>query len=171
MEETPRLIPGSGRYPGEGLGYPLQYSWVSLVAQLVKNPPAMWETWVPSLGWEDPLEKFLKATHSSIPAWRIPWTAKSQTWLSEFHSLKHSLKDVHWGFLGGTSDKEPACQCRRHGMQVWPLGPEDPLEEGIVTQPRVSAWRIHGQRSLAGYCPQGHTESDITEVTYFQNNS
>ena len=50
-------IPGSGRSPGEGIGYPLQYSWASLVAQLVKNPPAMWETWVQSLGWEDPLEK------------------------------------------------------------------------------------------------------------------
>ena len=45
----------------------------STVAQLVKNPPAMWETWVRSLGWEDPLEKG-KATHSSILAWRIPWT-------------------------------------------------------------------------------------------------
>ena len=45
----------------------------SLVAQLVKNPPPMWETWVQSLGWEDPLEKG-KATHSSILAWRIPWT-------------------------------------------------------------------------------------------------
>ena len=45
----------------------------SLVAQLVKNPPAMWETWVRSLGWEDPLETG-KATHSSIPGWRIPWT-------------------------------------------------------------------------------------------------
>ena len=45
----------------------------SLVAQLVKNPPAMRETWVCSLGWEDPLEKE-KATHSSILAWRIPWT-------------------------------------------------------------------------------------------------
>ena len=44
----------------------------SLVAQLVKNPPALWETWVPSLGWEEPLEKG-KATHSSILAWRIPW--------------------------------------------------------------------------------------------------
>ena len=52
---------------------PLQYSWASLVAQLVKNPPAMWETWVRSLGWEDPLEKG-KATHFSILAWRIPWT-------------------------------------------------------------------------------------------------
>ena len=145
-------VPGLGRFPGEGKGYPLQYSgleksmdcivhgvakshtteplthththtqrtlveniftipdrrtanvfclqphctlihrhlrthklnpiftcfWASLVAQLVKNPPAMWETWVQSLGWEDPLEKG-KATHSSILAWRIPWTAKSRT--------------------------------------------------------------------------------------------
>ena len=69
----PGLIPGSGRSTGEGIGYPLQYSWVSLVAQLVKNPPAMRETCVRSLGWEDPLEKG-KATHSSILAWRIPRT-------------------------------------------------------------------------------------------------
>ena len=58
------------------LGDPLQYSWASLVAHLGKNPPASWETWVLSLGWEDPLEKG-KATHSSILAWRIPWTVKS----------------------------------------------------------------------------------------------
>ena len=69
----PGSIPGSGRSPGEGTGYPLQYSLASLVVQLVKNLPAMWETWVQSLGWEDPLEKG-KATHSSILAWRIPWT-------------------------------------------------------------------------------------------------
>ena len=69
----PGLIPGSGRSTGEGMGYPLQYSWASLVAQLVKNLPAVWETWVLSLGWEDPLEKG-KATQSSILAWRIPWT-------------------------------------------------------------------------------------------------
>jgi len=72
-EEDPSSIPGSGRSVGEGIGYPLQYSWASPVAQLVKNPPAMWETWVRSLGWEDPLEKG-KTTHSSILAWRIPWT-------------------------------------------------------------------------------------------------
>ena len=48
-------IPGSGRSPGEGIGYPLQYFWASLVAQLVKNPSSVWETWVQSLGWEDPL--------------------------------------------------------------------------------------------------------------------
>ena len=69
----PGSIPGLGISAGEGIGYPLQYSWASLVAQLVKNLPAMWETWVQSLGWEDPLEK-RKAIHSSILAWRIPWT-------------------------------------------------------------------------------------------------
>ena len=67
------MIPGSGRTPGEGIGYPLQYSWASLVAQMVKNLPAMQESWVRSLGWENPLEKG-KDTHSSILAWRIPWT-------------------------------------------------------------------------------------------------
>ena len=58
------------------MGYSLQYSWVPLVAELVKNLPAMRETWVRSLGWEDPLEKE-KATHSSILAWRIPGTIES----------------------------------------------------------------------------------------------
>ena len=63
----PGWIPGSGRSPGEGKDYPLQYSWGSLVAQLGKNLPAMQETWVQSLDWEDLLEKGL-ATHSSIRA-------------------------------------------------------------------------------------------------------
>ena len=67
------LISGSGRSTGEGIGYPFQYSWPSLVAQLVKNWPAMQETWVQSLDWVDPLVKG-KATHSSILGWRIPWT-------------------------------------------------------------------------------------------------
>ena len=50
----PGSIPGPGRSPGEGIGHPLRYSWASLMAQLVKNPPTMWETWVQSLGWKDP---------------------------------------------------------------------------------------------------------------------
>ena len=65
--EDPDSSPGLGRSTGEGISYPLQYSQASLVAQLVKNPPARWETWVQSLSWEDPLEKG-KATHSSILA-------------------------------------------------------------------------------------------------------
>ena len=71
----PSSIPGSGRSPGEAIDYLLQYSWASLVAQLVKNLPVVRETWVRSLGWEDPLEK-REATHS-ILAWRIPWTVQS----------------------------------------------------------------------------------------------
>ena len=70
----PSSIPGSGKSAREGIGYPLQYPWASLVAHLVKHPPAMQEIWVRSLGWEDPLEKG-KAIHSSFLAWRIPWTS------------------------------------------------------------------------------------------------
>ena len=86
-------IPGSGKSPGEGNGNPLQYSWASLVAQMVKNLPAMWETRVWSLGWEDPLKEGM-TTHFSILAWRIPtdrgiWWAtvhgvrKIRTWLND----------------------------------------------------------------------------------------
>ena len=67
------MIPGTGRSAEEGKGHPLQHSGASLVAQLVKNLPARRETWVQSLGGEDPLEKE-KVTHSNILAWRIPWT-------------------------------------------------------------------------------------------------
>jgi len=91
------LIPGSGRSPERGHSNPFQNSWASL-AQMVENLPAMWETWVPSLDWEDPLEKGM-AIHSSMLVWRIPrfpsfsldrgarWAtvhgvAKSWTWLS-----------------------------------------------------------------------------------------
>ena len=70
----PSSVPGSEGHGGEGIGYPLWYSWASLVAKLVKNLPAMWKTWVRSLGWEDSPEKG-KATLSSVLAWRIPWTA------------------------------------------------------------------------------------------------
>ena len=69
----PSSIPGSGRFAREGIAYPLQYSWGSLVVQLVKNPPAIRETWLQSLGWEDPLEKG-KATYSSVLVWRTPQT-------------------------------------------------------------------------------------------------
>ena len=77
------------------MGYPLQDSCVFLVTQLLKNLPAMWRTWVRSLGWEDPLEKG-KTTHFSILAWRIPWTIQSMgsqrkwTRLSDFHFSHHA---------------------------------------------------------------------------------
>ena len=69
------MIPGLGRSAEDGIGYLLQYSWASMVAQTVKNLPAMWETWVRSLGWKDPLRKG-KATYSSILACRILWTVE-----------------------------------------------------------------------------------------------
>ena len=91
-EGDPGSIPGSRSYLREGIRYPLQYSWVFPVAQMVKNLPAVWETWVRSLGWKDPLEEGI-ATHSNILTWRIPtdrgaWWAtvhkvtKSPRWLS-----------------------------------------------------------------------------------------
>ena len=70
---NPSSIPGSGRSPGEGLVYLLHCFLATLVAQAVKNPPAIRETWVRFLSWEDPLEKGT-TTHSSILAQRIPWT-------------------------------------------------------------------------------------------------
>ena len=70
----PSSVPRLGRSAGKGIGYPVQYSWASLVAQLVKkNPPAMWETWVRSLGWEDALERE-----------RLPTPV---LWPGEFHGL------------------------------------------------------------------------------------
>ena len=81
------LILGSGRPPGERIDYPLQYSWASLVAQMVKNLPAVWETWVWSLGWEDLLEEGI-ATHSGILTWRIPMDRG--TWWAAVHRIAKS---------------------------------------------------------------------------------
>ena len=92
----PGLSPRLGRFAGEGIGNPLQYSWACGSAG--KNPPAMQETWILSLGWEDPLEKG-KATHSRILAWRIPWPIQSMgslrvghDWTTFTQSYKHSYK-------------------------------------------------------------------------------
>ena len=74
----PSSILRLGRSLGEGIGYPLQYSWASLVAHRIKNSPAMQETWAQSLGWEDSLEEIV-ATHSSILVWRIP-TDRGASW-------------------------------------------------------------------------------------------
>ena len=71
----PRSIPGLRRSPGEGIGYPLQYFGASLVAQTVKNSPAMQETWIQSLGWEDALEEGWQHTPVFLPR-ESPWTDK-----------------------------------------------------------------------------------------------
>ena len=82
-------IPGSGRSPGKGIGYPLQYSWVFLVAQTVKDPPEIQETGVQSPGKEDLLEK-ATATHSNILAWRIAWTEEpGGLWSMGWQRVRH----------------------------------------------------------------------------------
>ena len=94
----PGLITGLRRSTGERIGYPHQYSWAFLVAQLVKSLPAMLDTQVWSLGWEDLLKKGT-ATHSTILAWRTPWTIhgvlKSQTRLSGFHFTSAFWKTMY----------------------------------------------------------------------------
>ena len=90
----PSSIPWCWRSAGEWIGYPLQYSWASLVAQQVKNPPAMQETSVLSLGWEDPLEKGISTSifwPGEFHECRVHGVAKSWTWLSTFH--------FHTGFI------------------------------------------------------------------------
>ena len=79
----PSSIPGLGRFMGEGIGYPLQYSWASLVAQMVKNLPAVSETWVRSLGWEDP--------------WRREWIPIPIIWSGEFHGQRSLAGYRPWG--------------------------------------------------------------------------
>ena len=86
----PRLIPELGRSTAEGIGSPLQYSWASFVAQTVKKPSAMRETWFQFLGWEDPLAKGM-ATHFSIQA----WVSKSWAPLSNFHFHNISLNNIY----------------------------------------------------------------------------
>ena len=80
----PSSIPGSGRSPGEGIGYPLQYSWASLVVQLVKNLPAMQETWVRSLGQKDPLEKGPVFWPGEFHGLYSPWGHKESD-VTHFH--------------------------------------------------------------------------------------
>ena len=92
-----------GLIPGSGIGYSIQYSWASLVAQLVKNPSTMWETWVLSLVWEDPLEKgkVYPLQYSGLENSMdciVHGMAKNQTRLSNFHFLFH----FHERFCGAS---------------------------------------------------------------------
>ena len=84
----PGMIPGSGRSPGEGIGYPLQFSWASLVAQRIKNLPSMWETWVCSLGSEDspeerngyPLQYSCLENSMDRGAWQATFHGVAESW-------------------------------------------------------------------------------------------
>ena len=137
-----------------------------LVAQLVKNPPAMQETLVRPLGQEGPLEEGM-ATHSSILAWRIPWTeepAGLQSMLLQ--RVRHD---------GATKHTHTECLCRASlvaqivknlpAMQetwVQSLGQEDPQKKGMEPTPVFLHGEFHGQRSLAAAVHEV-TESDMTE--------
>ena len=151
---------------------------LSQVPQWLKRLPAMRETWVRSLGWEDPLEKEM-ATHSSILAWRIPleggawWAtihgvAKSRTRLSDFtHSVfEPGIKMGLITYIGlllplGTSGKEPALPCRRQEFDSWAR--KITWRRAWQFTPVFLPGESHGQRNLAGYSPWGHRESDTTE--------
>ena len=129
----------------------------------------MWETWVQSLGWEDPLEKGM-ATHSSTLAWRIPWMEEpgglQSTGLQRVRhdwatSLSLSLSMLLRGFPGGSDGKESACNAGGLGS-IPELGRSpggghgNPLQFSCLENP-------HGQRSLVGCSPWGHKESNTTE--------
>ena len=102
------MIAGLGRSPGGGHGIPLQYSWASVRAQMIKNPPAMQETWVQSLVWEDPLEEGM-ATHSSILAWKISmdrgaWRAPGGLGMTEQLSTLTSTIHATYDFIFKPAD-------------------------------------------------------------------
>ena len=100
----PGLIPGSGRSPGEGIGYPLQYSWASLVAQLVKNPPAMRETWVRSLGWEEKGHPLQYSGLENFMDCKVHGVAESRRWLSDFHFHRICFHEA-WTYWQALWDK------------------------------------------------------------------
>ena len=126
------------------------YIWPSLVAQLVKNLPAMWKTWVQTLVWEDPLEKG-RATHSSILTWRTPWTVRSvyytplySPWDSEesdsieWFSLSLFIRIFRASLVAQTVKNLPATK------ETWiqSLDWEDPLEKETAVHSNILAWRI-----------------------------
>ena len=89
-----RRLPGSGRSSWERIGYPLQYSWASLVVQLVKNLPAMWETWVRSLGWKDPLERISLHFHTLVKHFHLKFSDQMDElkWPNGWaENVKHTL--------------------------------------------------------------------------------
>ena len=144
-------IPGLGRSSGEGIGYPLQYFWSSLVAQTVKNLPAMWETWVHSLGWEEPLEESV-ATHSSILAQRVPMDREA--WQAIVHGVAKS-----WT----RTERPSTAQHRRRRGKGPTCNAGDSKDVGLIPgsgrsrqfTPVFLPERSQRQRSLVGYSPGG----------------
>ena len=149
----PGSIPGLGRSPGEGKGYPLQYSWASLVAQLVKNLPTMRETLVQSLGWEDPLEKG-KTTHYSILAWRIPWTVYSPWSYKELDTTERLSRTLMVTMCNARGLSMLSGRVRSGGSAPWLLWSPCTLlmfipSDTLSRYPRVHR-RIHVKLHLLG---------------------
>ena len=141
----PGSIPGSGRSPGEGIGYPLQCSWAPLVAQTVQNPPAMRETWVRSLGWKIPWRRAWQATPVFLPGETHGQSrlAGSSSWgrrVRHDRATKHSPADAYiMGFPGGSLVKNPTAKQETQGRS---LGREDPLEKEMAAHSSIPAWEI-----------------------------
>ena len=117
-EGDPGSISGLGRSPEEGIGYPLWYSWASLVAQLIKNLPAMQETWVGKIPWR---RKGYPLQYSSLENsmdYIVHGLTKSQTWLSDFHFQNgvHDFSVLCCVMFYVTSRNGNFCMCRRHQM-------------------------------------------------------
>ena len=122
----------------------LNFQWASLVTQMVKDPPAMQETWVWSLGWEDPLEQGM-TTHSSILAWRTPWTEE----FGGLHSMgspkvRHDCMINTFTVPGDSAVKNPPAM---QETPVQSLGQEDPLEKEMAAYSNILAWEIPRTRA------------------------
>ena len=161
----PNLIPGLGRSSGEGIGYPPKYSWTSFVAQLVKNPPAMQETWVWSLGWEDLLEKGkgyplqYSGLENSMDC-IVRGVTKSQTRLTNFHFPFHALHPL---IITSPHTRDMISLLYRKLDSEW-------LRDLLKVRTRIWFWNcslpmpfvfwpgeFHGS-----YSPRGQKESDMT---------
>ena len=106
----PSLIPGSGRSPGEGIGYARQYSWASLVTQLAKYQPAMQETWVRSLGWEDPLEMGTITTPVFWPGeFHRLWSMGSQRGGHDWTTF--TFRGIYWDICSLLALRPPFPKC------------------------------------------------------------
>ena len=145
------------------MGYPLQYSWASLVAQLVKNLPAMWETWVPSLDQAGPLEEGM-ATHSSVLTWRIPM--ERGAWWAAEHGVTKSQRRLsnsaeHTGFSSSCGEQGPLSGCDPRGFSLqWllPLWRTGSRVGSLTVARRLFTALCDVQSSGPGMGPRGQSK-------------
>ena len=163
----PGSIPGSESSPGEGIGYLLQYSWASLVAQLVKNPPAMLEARVWSLGWEDPLEKG-KVTHSSILAWRSPWTIYSSWGCKESDTTEWISPSPSLSVRKALQMGDPGLTDLSEGMSYTPSCLQGEQHATPETVEALGTHRFWGQAPL---CPQPLQQWGTGHTSHSKNHS